>query len=115
MTRRVVCPAVRAAVADGEEFDEAAASALAAGANDGQQRLDPGTDQHQRRRDLVGQYNRLLRHNRPKARLWKAPFPKNAAVAFSPLWQVLRMSRVRMPRGPSAVDANECLGNSVAA
>jgi len=33
MTRRVVCPAVRAAVGGGEEFDEAAAGALAAGAN----------------------------------------------------------------------------------
>ena len=82
MTRRVVCPAVRAAVAGGEEFDEAAAGALAAGANNGQQRLDPGTDQHQRRRDLVGQYNRLLRHNRPKARLWKAPFSKKRCRGF---------------------------------
>ena len=25
------------------------------------------------------------------------PFPKNAGAAFSPLWPVLRMSRVRMP------------------
>jgi hypothetical protein len=84
---KVVCPAVR--VAGGEEFDEAAAGALAAGVNNGRQRLEPGTDQYQRRRDLVGQYDRLLRHNRLKARLRNAPFPRNAAVAFSPLWQVL--------------------------
>ena len=57
---KVVCPAVRVAVAGGEEFDEAAAGALAAGANNGRQRLEPGTDQHQRRRDLVGQYDRPL-------------------------------------------------------
>ena len=27
----------------------------------------------------------------------KAPFPENAPMAFSPLWPVLRMSRVKMP------------------
>jgi hypothetical protein len=64
---KVVCPAVRAALARGEEFDEVAAGAVAAGANNGQQRLKPGTAQHRRRLDLVGQYDRQLRHNRPKA------------------------------------------------
>jgi hypothetical protein len=52
---KIVCPAVRVAVARGEEFDEAAADALAAGANIGRPRLEPDTDQHQQRRDLVGQ------------------------------------------------------------
>ena len=43
------------------------------------------------------------------------PFPKNAAVAFSPLWQVVRMSRVKMPPDRMQSTRMRSLGNSVAA
>ena len=61
-----------------------------------------GSRKHQvkypeRTADLVGQYKRLLRYNRPRVRVQRALFPKNAAVACSPLCQVLRMSGVKMP------------------
>ena len=61
-----------------------------------------GSRRHQvkypeRTADLVGQYKRLLRYNRPRVRVQRALFPKNAAVACSPLCQVLRMSGVKMP------------------
>ena len=43
------------------------------------------------------------------------PFPKNAGAAFSPLWPVLRMSRVRMPPARVQLTRMRSLGNSVAA
>jgi hypothetical protein len=53
----------RVAVTDagGEEFDEAAASALAAVADDGWQRVEPGTDERRRRCQRLGQQDRRLR------------------------------------------------------
>jgi hypothetical protein len=49
------------AVADaGKEFDEAAAGALALGADNYRQRFESGTDQRRRRYDLVGQQDRRL-------------------------------------------------------
>jgi hypothetical protein len=49
------------------------------------ERLEPGTDRYDRLLAIIASQTAE-----------KLPFPKNAAVAFSPLWQVLRMKRVRM-------------------
>ena len=79
-----------------------------------------GSRKHQvkypeRTANLVGQYKRLLRYNRPRVRVQRALFPKNAAVACSPLCQVLRMSGVKMPPDRVQLTRTRSLGNSVAA
>ncbi|MGH7988226.1 MAG: hypothetical protein ACREQX_18315 [Candidatus Binataceae bacterium] len=52
----------RIAVADagGEKLDEASAGALTPGVDNGGQRLQAGADQRRRRRDFVGQQDRLF-------------------------------------------------------
>ena len=52
----------RVAVPDGgsKKFDQAAAGALALGADNYRQRIESGRDQRRRRYDLIGQQDRLL-------------------------------------------------------
>jgi hypothetical protein len=83
-----------------KKLDEAAAGALAAGANNGRAALYPGTDQHQPRRDLVGQYDRLLLHNRPKARLRKALFQGTLPLLSRRSGRCCRMTRPSATRSP---------------
>jgi hypothetical protein len=69
----------RVAVTDagGDEFDEAAAGALAAAADDGRQRLKSGADQRGRRCQRLGQQNRRLQHFKGSSR---KPMGHTAAV-----------------------------------
>ena len=78
--------------------------------NSTQTRAEPSTDQHRRRRDLAGQYERLLRHNRPKVRLRKAPFSKKCCRSFLAALAGAENEQSENAAEPNAVDTDAILG-----